>query len=145
MSTATTTYTCSRKSREALPPHKPAHSFEKYLLETHCRNAELLKQRKHRTHLHRAIVVKRGKVLAESTNLVGTRSMGCGFSDWTMHAEKAVVKKLGDLNLLRGADLYVFRVSASEESCFSRPCLDCEQFLKKCMREYGLRFVFYSI
>jgi hypothetical protein len=127
------------------PVPKPAHSFEKYLLDVYCKDVEYLKQKKHKTHLHRAIIVKRNKILAEATNLLGSRSMGCGFSDWTIHAEKAVVKKLGDLNHLRGADLYVFRVGNTEQACFSKPCADCECFLKKCMREYGLRFVFYSI
>lgn len=126
------------------PPPKPAHSFEKYLLDVYCKDAEFLKQRKHRTQLHRAVIVKRGKILAEATNLIGSRSMGCGFSDRTIHAEKAVVKKLGNLDYLRGADLYVFRVGKTEDCCFSKPCSDCESFLKKCMREYGLRFVFYS-
>jgi hypothetical protein len=59
--------------------------------------------------------------------------------------EKAVIKKLGDFSKLRGADLYVFRVGGEEHSHFSQPCADCQMFLKKCMREYGLRFVFYSI
>lgn len=127
------------------PTPKPAHSFEKYLLDVYCKDSEFLKQSKHRTQLHRAVIVKRGKILAEATNLIGSRSMGCGFSDRTIHAEKAVVKKLGDLNHLRGSDLYVFRVGKTEDCCFSKPCSDCESFLKKCMREYGLRFVFYSV
>lgn len=127
------------------PVPKPAHSFEKYLLDVYCKDSEFLKQSKHRTQLHRAVVVKRGKILAEATNLIGSRSMGCGFSDRTIHAEKAVVKKLGNLDYLRGADLYVFRVGKTEDCCFSKPCADCECFLKKCMREYGLRFVFYSV
>ena len=141
------TPTLSRKelALRQMPPPKPAHSFEKYLLDVYCKDAEFLKTKKHRTHLHRAVIVKRGKILAEATNLLGSRSMGCGFSDWTIHAEKAVVKKLGNLNHLRGSDLYVFRVGNTEEACFSKPCSDCESFLKKCMREYGLRFVFYSI
>lgn len=130
-------------SASIISPLKATHSFEKYLLETFC-DSEFLKQKKHNTHLHRAIIVKRGKVLAEATNAVGSRSMGAGFSDRTIHAERAVVKKLGDFNKLRGADLYVFRVGATEAGRFSEPCPDCQNFLRKCVREYGLRFVFYS-
>jgi hypothetical protein len=127
------------------PDPKPAHAFQSYLLETFCKNAEALKNKKHRTSLHTALIVKRGKVIAEATNQIGSRSMGSGFSDHTIHAEKAVIKKLGDFSKLRGADLYVFRVGGEEHSHFSQPCKDCQIFLKKCMREYGLRFVFYSI
>lgn len=126
-------------------PTKPAHGFEKYLMETFCINSDALKNRKHRTSLHTAIIVKRGKVLAEASNQIGSRSMGSGFSNSTIHAEKAVIKKLGDISKLRGADLYVFRVGGEEHSHFSQPCPDCKMFLRKCMREYGLRFVFYSI
>ena len=125
---------------------KSAHGFEKYLREAFCENSEqLLRQKKHNTHLHTALLVKRGKILAEATNQVGSRSMGCGFSDCTIHAEKAVVKQLGDFQKLRGADMYVFRVGQTEKSRYSEPCESCANFLKKCMREYGLRFVFYSI
>lgn len=127
------------------PSPKPTHAFQAYLLETFCHNIEALRNRKHRTSLHTAIVVKRGKVIAEASNQVGSRSSGAGFSNYTIHAEKAVVKKLGDLSKLRGCDLYVFRVGGEENSHASEPCKDCQLFLKKCMREYGLRFVFYSI
>lgn len=130
---------------EAEADAKPAHAFQAYLLETFALNREALKNKKHRTSLHKAVIVKRGKIIAEATNQIGTRSSGSGFSDNTIHAEKAVIKKLGDFNKLRGADLYVFRVGGEEHSHFSQPCPDCQLFLKKCMREYGLRFVFYSI
>jgi hypothetical protein len=140
-----TPHQSAKKCREEVPPHKSAHSFERYLLDMYCHDTSYLKQKKHNTHLHRAIIVKRGKVLAEASNIPGSRSMGCGFSNLTMHAEKAVVKKLGDLSYLRGADLYVFRVGNTESACMSRPCQDCVLFLKKCMREYGLRYVFYSV
>jgi hypothetical protein len=129
----------------AEPEPKPAHAFQKYLIETFAVNADARKNAKHRTSLHKAVIVKRGKIIAEATNQIGSRYMGAGFSDNTIHAEKAVIKKLGDFTKLRGADLYVFRVGGEEHSHFSQPCPDCQMFLKKCMREYGLRFVFYSI
>ena len=42
----------------------------------------------HITSLHNAILVKRGKVIAEATNKIGSRSKGSGYSYSTIHAEK---------------------------------------------------------
>jgi hypothetical protein len=96
-------------------------------------------------HIHVAVIVKRNKILAEACNQVGSRHMGCGYSDRSIHAERAVVKKLGNTDLLRGADMYIFRNGRTEQSRYSQPCQACEVFIKKCMREYGLRYAFYSI
>jgi hypothetical protein len=99
--------------------------------------------RAHNTSIHIAAIVKRGKVLALAQNRVGTRSKGSGYSNMTIHAERAVVKKLGDISQLRGAILCVWRVT----SMFvmpSAPCSECHVFLEKCMREYGLRCVQYT-
>jgi hypothetical protein len=100
-------------------------------------------QRPHNTYLHVAAIIKRGKVLATAQNRIGSRSRGAGWSDQTIHAEKAVVKELGDISQLRGAILCVWRVS-TKSILPSKPCSDCEMFLTKCMREYGLRSVFYT-
>lgn len=99
--------------------------------------------RKHTTHYHVAVIVKRGKVIAQANNKVGTRSRGCGFSDRTIHAERAVVKQLGDISKLRGASLCVWRIS-SMSVLPSKPCEECHIFLTKCMKEYGLRAVYYQ-
>ena len=104
----------------------------------------------HSTSIHVAVIVLRNKILAVATNKVGGRSQGAGYSDYTIHAEKNVVKELGDTSKLRGASLYVFRVSRDKtKKGFDRvqgsePCHDCHMFLKKCSKEYGLRRVFYS-
>ena len=95
-------------------------------------------------HTHHATIVKRNKVLASAMNKAGSRSMGCGYSDWTIHAERAVVKRLGDISQLRGATLIVVRYNRHGEMLNSKPCHDCELFLEKCMRDYGLRKVVYS-
>ena len=127
----------------ALRQPKQRHSFENYLFSQFCEDLSLLRQKKHNTSLHIAVIVKRGKILAQAMNTLGTRSSGSGFSNMTIHAEKAAVKKLGDTQKLRGADLYVFRVGIP--NCRnSKPCRSCEAFLQKCMDDYGLRFVFYS-
>lgn len=101
--------------------------------------------------IHRAILIKRGKVIAEAFNRVGSRSMGSGYSERTIHAEKNVIKKLGDISQLRGADMYVIRhgrKSSQEDNSdgflCSKPCHDCQLFLEKCMREYGLKNVYYT-
>jgi len=99
--------------------------------------------RPHNTFLHIAAIVKRGKVIAVAHNRIGTRSKGSGYSDQTIHAEKAVVKKLGDISRLRGATLCVWRISAINVLP-SKPCDECHLFLKKCMDQYGLRSVMYT-
>ena len=86
--------------------------------------------------------LKRDKVIASAQNRVGNRSKGSGYSDFTIHAERAVVKKLGDISQLRhgGATLCVWRVS-SFRVMPSAPCNDCRIFLERCMREYGMPFL----
>uniref|UniRef100_A0A6C0D7G6 CMP/dCMP-type deaminase domain-containing protein n=1 Tax=viral metagenome TaxID=1070528 RepID=A0A6C0D7G6_9ZZZZ len=104
----------------------------------------------YKTSVHVAFLVKRNKVISVATNRVGTRSRGCGYSDCTIHAEKNVVKQLGDFDQLRGASLYVFRISkcrtkfGMDKIVNSEPCYDCHLFLEKCVKSYGLRRVFYS-
>ena len=95
-------------------------------------------------HYHQAMIVKRNKILAVSHNSLGSRSRGCGYSDQTIHAERAVVKNLGDYSQLKDAVLYVYRYNTHGELRDSKPCSDCQIFLEKCIREYGLRKVVYS-
>ena len=104
----------------------------------------------HATSIHVAVIVKRGKVIASATNKVGSRSRGSGYSAYTIHAERNAVKELGDISMLRGADMYIMRISKdSKKDGFDRfqnsaPCPSCQIFLTKCMREYGLKNVFYT-
>jgi hypothetical protein len=99
--------------------------------------------RPHNTFLHVAALVKRGKVIAVAQNRVGSRSKGSGYSNQTIHAERAVVKKLGDISKLKDATLCVWRISAVNVLP-SKPCSECQVFLEKCMSQYGLRCVQYS-
>lgn len=100
---------------------------------------------KHRTQLHIAIIVKRNKIVEIATNSVGSRSRGCGYDERTIHAERAVIKKLGDNRQLDGAKLIVIRVAkGSRELVNSEPCHTCRCHLEKCIRQYGLRCVYYS-
>ena len=96
------------------------------------------------THLHRATITKRGHVIAESRNRVGSRSRGCGYSNQTIHAERAVVKSLGDVSQLRGCTLTVVRLNKQSEIMYSKPCASCVKFLEKCIKKYGLLKVLYA-
>ncbi len=98
----------------------------------------------HNVQLHYAEIYRRNKLLASSRNKIGSRSRGCGWSDNTLHAERAVVKRFGNVSQLHGCVLVVVRISKENKIVNSKPCADCEKFLTKCMKEYGLRKVIYS-
>jgi hypothetical protein len=101
----------------------------------------------HITSVHIAVIVSRGKIIAEATNRLGSRSKGVGYSNGTIHAERNVVKKLGDYTKLKDADMYVMRCGRgnnSENFINSKPCPDCQCFLNKCFKKYGLRHVYYT-
>jgi hypothetical protein len=137
---------CQQPAETASQPSRPIPSFlDDFLNDPRTVNLRNI----HNTSLHVAILIKRGKVLAQATNRIGSRSRGAGFSSLTIHAERNVVKQLGDISQLRGADLYVVRISKSLTDAppifqSSKPCHDCEKFLVKCMREYGLNNVYYT-
>lgn len=122
--------------------------LEQFLQDKKTTNLYLYDRRRH--HVHVALVVKRGHVLAQAYNKIGSRSSGVGYSDFSIHAEKNAIKQLGDLSKLRGADLYVMRLSPNRTGSgntrfmCSKPCADCEAFLRKCMAEYGLRNVYFT-
>ena len=96
------------------------------------------------THLHYASISLRGQEIASSRNRVGSRSRGCGWSNQTIHAERAVVKSLGDVSQLHGCILTVVRVNKQGQIMNSKPCASCVKFLEKCIKKYGLLKVLYS-
>lgn len=98
----------------------------------------------HNTSLHYAEIYKRNKLLASSRNKIGSRSKGCGWSDTTLHAERAVVKRFGDTSQLHGCILVVVRINKQGDILSSKPCHDCQIFLEKCIKQYGLLKVVYS-
>jgi hypothetical protein len=130
------------------------HGTAKNLLEmfvTDPRMTSMREPNKGKIHVHIAVIVGRGgKILAAATNKAGSRSKGSGYSDFSIHAEKNVIKELGDITKLRGADMYVMRISSDkdkeglEKFMCSKPCSECTLFLEKCMREYGLKKVYYT-
>ncbi len=96
------------------------------------------------TSIHIAFVYGRGGMLiGMSTNRVGSRSRGAGFSKWTIHAERAALKAVGDNSMLRGAILVVIRVG-KHGILPSKPCHECTCHLEKAMNKYGLKKVYYS-
>ena len=101
-----------------------------------------------KTNRHIASLCKGNRVLASAMNQFGSRSFGSGYTYNTIHAEINVIKKLGNIKLLNGATMYIFRTGkgCNEDSiCHSRPCPICQKFLEKCIDMYGLRRVFYSV
>lgn len=98
----------------------------------------------HNTEYHVARIMRRRKVIAEARNRIGTRSRGSGWDDQSIHAERAVVKRLGDISQLNGCTLEVVRLGKHGNIKNSEPCHNCQIFLNKCIREYGLRKVIYS-
>jgi hypothetical protein len=104
----------------------------------------VIPMKNHRTRLHIAILQNRGKLLAIATNAIGSRSKGAGYSERTIHAERAVLKKVGNVSLLKGATMTVIRIKKDGSIGYSKPCHSCSMHLNKCMKEYGLRKVYYS-
>lgn len=101
---------------------------------------------KHRTQLHIAAILQRGKVLAVASNSIGSRSKGAGYQERTIHAERAAIKKVGDTSKLNGATMIVIRIMrGTKEVGNSEPCHSCKCHLEKCMRQHGLRQVYYSV
>uniref|UniRef100_A0A6C0AMM3 CMP/dCMP-type deaminase domain-containing protein n=1 Tax=viral metagenome TaxID=1070528 RepID=A0A6C0AMM3_9ZZZZ len=104
----------------------------------------------HFASIHVAVLMKRGRIIAEATNGFGSRSRGSGYCASSIHAERNVVKEIGNIHELKGAEMYVVRISRNKdlecEDPFvgSKPCSQCRVFLEKCMKEYGLKNVYYT-
>ena len=97
------------------------------------------------TKLHIAVLVKRGKIIETATNFLGSRSCGFAYNDRSIHAEMALIKKVGNYKRMQGATMIVIRLTeATNKLTNSKPCENCQIKLNKCMRLYGLRQVYYS-
>jgi hypothetical protein len=99
----------------------------------------------HNTRFHIATLYRRRSPIAIARNRIGTRCRGSGWDDQSLHAERAVVKSLGDISQLRGCTLEVVRIGKDNGLRNSKPCHSCEVFLDKCIKQYGLRKVVYSV
>ena len=119
----------------------PATMFN-YLLETVRPSAKINPKK---SYCHTAVIMKGNKILATATNRSGTRSMGSGYSQCTIHAEMDCLKKLGDVSKLKGAIMFVWRFDKTcTRTMNSKPCPSCQCVLNKCVKEYGLKTVFYT-
>ena len=85
---------------------------------------------KHTTHFHMAFLLLRGNIVAVSTNQIGSRSRGAGYSEYTLHAERAVMKQI-DVSQLKNMTLVVIRLGKNGTFLNSKPCPDCQRVLKK--------------
>jgi deoxycytidylate deaminase len=101
-----------------------------------------------KTSFHVAVLRKRKTTLAIASNKVGSRSKGSGYSRYTIHAEKNVIKALGNIRELDGCDMLVMKINIHKSGlkffACSKPCHDCHKFLVKCQEQYGLKNVFYT-
>jgi len=94
---------------------------------------------------HIAVLMKRGKILEIASNFVGSRQGGCGYDDRSIHAERAVIKKMGDYTKLSGAIMIVIRISrGTNQIANSKPCDVCQCHLDKCIKKHGLKCIYYS-
>jgi hypothetical protein len=129
---------------------RPVRTSDYALVESFLDDPNTMRlQQTDRTSFHVAMLVRRGKILCVASNRIGSRSQGCGFSKYTIHAERNVIKAFGDVSKLKGCDLYVMRISqdrSTGEKSFgnSAPCRDCQLFLEKCQRRYGLRHIYFT-
>ena len=124
---------------------------EKWLLDQILSNPRTINLRyAHFASIHVAVLMKRGRIIAEATNGFGSRSRGSGYCASSIHAERNVVKEIGNIHELKGAEMYVVRISRNKdievEDPFvgSKPCAQCRVFLEKCMKDYGLKNVYYT-
>ena len=72
-------------------------------------------QKRHYTSIHVAVLVLRGKIIAHAHNKIGSRSRGCGYSNYSIHAEKNVVKEIGDNNKLNKIFRSLFESSSQSK------------------------------
>jgi tRNA(Arg) A34 adenosine deaminase TadA len=96
----------------------------------------------HNSQVHFAAVISRNHVVAVARNTV-SRSNRAGF--FTKHAERAVLERLGNMNLLRGATLFVWRSTKASENMNSKPCKACSAMLNKCIEKWGLKNVVWTL
>jgi hypothetical protein len=129
---------CSAEQRPVMS--KKVYNFINIMKESFIK--EILK---HKTSLHIAFIVKRGKIISSATNYVGSRTKSGGTQQRTIHAEIAALQKI-DWKQLDGAQMYIFRWKPSIDNiAYSHPCHGCSTVLNKCIKQWGLKKVYYSI
>ncbi len=79
------------------------------------------------------------QVMETAFNKAGTRSKWLGSSRFTVHAELAVLIKLGDMSRLAGCVLVVTRFNSRGDIVGSKPCRECQTKLSRIMHKYHLQ------
>jgi hypothetical protein len=97
-------------------------------------------KRKFTQQVHFAVIIKRNKVIAMANNK---------FSNflphlWSLHAERAVVRNLGNMEKLRGSILFVWRSTETTKKLDSEPCPNCRIFLQSLIDKWGLKCVIFT-
>lgn len=93
------------------------------------------------TQKHAALIYRAGKVLS-----VGINKLHNDPSNWidiegiSTHAEIDAIRKVKDKSQLRGAVLYVARVSKGGNVALSKPCHRCQQVIE----EVGIKKVIHT-
>jgi hypothetical protein len=129
---------------------RPAQERHYALLESFLEDPNTCRLRQtDRTSFHIAMLVQRGKIICVASNRLGSRSRGCGYSKYTIHAERNCIKKFGDTSKLKDCDMFIMRVCENRmtgERYFgnSKPCSECQRVLEKCMDSHGLKNVYYT-
>ena len=96
--------------------------------------------------LHLAFVYdRRGARLAVKSNRPGNRSCGAGYDKYTIHAERAALRSVGDVSLLRDATLIVMRFDGQGRLRLSAPCHACCRHIQAAISKHGLKRVMYSV
>lgn len=101
------------------------------------------------TNKHGAVIVKRNKIISKGHNRFNWSPHKEFSGKWSLHAEIDAINNIGDRKKLRNADIYVVRLAFDIDKCkfylrYSAPCDECYKKLKKCMKKYGLRNVYFS-
>lgn len=102
---------------------------------------------------HGALLIKGNKIISRGYN----RTLGekCGLASY--HAEKMALMNC-EKREIRGATLLVIRLKHNVDysqvdfqNCdirdifmYSKPCCKCESLIQKCIREYGLKRIYFS-
>ena len=97
-------------------------------------------KRKFTQQVHFAAIIKRNKVIALANNTFSKFLPHL----WSLHAERAVVRTLGNLQKLRGSTLFVWRSTETSKKLDSEPCPNCRIFLQSLIDKWGLKCVIFT-
>lgn len=103
------------------------------------------------TAKHSAIIVNSGRIIGQGINVHKTHPMAIKpilwfkssrmlETSWTIHAEMNAIRSVKNKDLLRGATMYVARLSKRYGLRMSCPCESCQYYI----RMYGIKKIVYT-